>query len=287
MKQCFHAIIWCAIVALAIPAAAHGPQIQITNDNNKIVTRDLHLDGPYSTALSSPRSLYVMPVKPDGGVWYSRPNGELDPILNLPAFPSGPGLAYGYDLADGAGPQAFEAGSVLSLEFTAGLKRFNGVSFVDAGATQLKAFRGSNPDITTPDANFAVTTDSGPFDSLSLAAVAANYGGATPLLGAEIHSGLRFALLGDGASPTSASPNGVYLLSMRLSSTQAGLAPSDEYYFLLNKNASSSLYGAIKSLEIPTSRVQWLVPEPHSCALVSAAVIVMLGVNRTRKRGIG
>ena len=91
--------------ALAVFAAltaqlvyAHGPQIQITNDNNKIATRQLHLDGPYSDALTAPKSVYVMPVFEFSGVWYSRPNNEIDPILLQPAFPSGPGLAYGYDL---------------------------------------------------------------------------------------------------------------------------------------------------------------------------------------------
>ena len=133
-------------------------------------------------------------------VWYSKPNNAIDPITLLPAFPSGPGLAYGYDLADG-GPQAFAADSVISVGFLDGLKLWNGAAFTDAGATELKAFRGSNANITTPAANFAVTSDSGPFDSVSLAAVAANYG----TDGAEVHSSFRWALLGDGTSPTSTS----------------------------------------------------------------------------------
>ena len=62
------------------------------------------------------------------------------------------------------------------LAFIDGLKLWNGAAFADAGITELKGFRGSNPAITTPAANFAVTSDSGPFDSVSLAAIAANYG---------------------------------------------------------------------------------------------------------------
>ena len=108
--------------ALAASAAsAHGPQIQITNSGNKIVTRELLLDSPYSPAVTAPKSVYVLALLPFSDVWYSHPNGAIDPITQLPAFPSGPGLAYGSDLADG-GPQSFVAGSVLSINFADGLK---------------------------------------------------------------------------------------------------------------------------------------------------------------------
>lgn len=244
---------------------AHGPQIQITNDNNKIVTRRLLLDGPYSNSLTAPKSVYVMALLAVDGVWYSRPNNEIDPITQLPAFPSGPGLAYGYDLADG-GPQEFAADSVLSIGFTDVLKLWDGATFTDAGATELKAFRGSNPNITSPAANFAVTSDSSPFDSVSLPAVAASYGSD----GAEVHNSIRFALLGDGISPTSASSHGVYLLSLQISSTQAGLEPSDEYFFLLHKNAATeAIVDAVGALGFAPSQVQW-VPEPAS--LLSLAI---------------
>lgn len=273
------------LVAAAAPAAAHGPQIQVTNDNNKIVARELLLDEPY-TSLSPPKSLYVMPALPFNNVWYSRPNGALDPILQIPAFPSGPGLAYGYDLADGAGPQAFHEGSVLSIAFTQGLKRWDGAAFVDAGATQLKGFRGSDPNISTPDANFAVTSDTGPFDSLSLAPIAANYGGATPIAGANAHGSLRWALLGDGTSPTSASPDGVYLVSLQLSSSQIGLNSSDEYHFVLNKNAPwSTVASAVNSLGIGPSLQQWIVPEPSTAALALLSVGAVCNGLLRRKRG--
>src|SRR5262245_62390680 len=120
------AVAMCAALIADI-AFGHGPQIQITNDGGKIVTRQLFLDGPYYNALSPSTAVYVMPVEESGGVWYSRPNSAIDPILQVPAFPSGPGLAYGYDLADG-GPQLFEAGSVLSVGFTAGLKKWDGAA---------------------------------------------------------------------------------------------------------------------------------------------------------------
>jgi hypothetical protein len=268
----------CAALAVT-SATAHGPQIQITNDKGKIVTRELHLDGPYSTALSSPKSVYVMPALPFNNVWYSRPNDETDPILLQPAFPSGPGFAYGYDLADG-GPQAFEAGSVISATFTAELKRWDGVAFVDAGVTELKAFRGSNPDISTPAANFAVTSDVSPFDSVSLATVAAGYGGEA----AEVHGSFRFALLGDGASPTSSSPDGVYLLSLQVTSTQAGITPSDPYFFVLNKNALwSTVKTAVGSLGIAPSLQQWTAPEPGACVSLLVGAAILCG-RRFRKR---
>jgi hypothetical protein len=264
--------------ALAATAAfAHGPQIQITNDNGKIVTRQLIQDGPYGDSLTSPKSVYVMPLLDFSGVWYSRPNNEQ--LAGLPAFPSGPGLAYGYDLADG-GPQAFAGGSVISVGLLDGLKLWNGAAYADAGATELKAFRGSNANISTPEANFAITSDVGPFDSLSLAAIAENYGSE----GDEVHGSFRWALLGDGSSPTSASPDGVYLLKLQASSTQDGLAPSDPYYFVLPKNATpEAVAAAVSSLGFAPELVQ-VVPEP-AAALSLASVAMGISLLRNRSRG--
>ena len=74
------------LVAPAVSTAfAHGPQIQITNDNNKIVTRQLLNDGPYSDTLTPPKSVYVMPLLELDGTWYSRPNNSQ--VADVPAFP--------------------------------------------------------------------------------------------------------------------------------------------------------------------------------------------------------
>jgi hypothetical protein len=261
-----------AAALAASSSFAHGPQIQLTIDNNKLVTRQLHQDGDYSLALTAPKSVYVMPMADFNGAWHSRPNNAL--LAGIPEFPSGPGLAYGYDQADG-GDRAFAAGSVLSVEFTDGLKLWNGASFVDAGAAQLKGFRGSDPAISTPAANFAVTSDAGPFDSVSLAAISATYN-------AEAHASLRWALLGDGTSPTSASPDGVYLVSMKLTSTQDGLAPSDPYYFVLSKNASSeSVTAAVSSLGIAPALVQ-VVPEPGTFVMLALAGVGVVAARRRK-----
>jgi hypothetical protein len=276
----------CALVLLAAQSApivfAHGPQIQITADDGKIVTRSLLLDAPYSNTLTARKSVYVMPALMDlNGVWYSRPNSAIDPITGLYSFPSGPGFAYGYDLADG-GTQQFATGSVFSLGFTDGLKSWNGAAFTDAGATQLKAFRGSSVGISSPPENFAITSDSAPFDNLSLPTVAANYGAD----GAEVHSSLRFALLGDGANAFSAVPDGVYLLSMQLSSTQIDLAASDPFYFVLSKNASTqALFDAVNSLGASSSAVQWVsIPEPSFAALATASVLLLVRARFRRGR---
>src|SRR4051812_19378655 len=250
---------------VAVAAHAHGPQIQLTNDNGKIVTRQLILDAPYSGTLTPMKTVYVMPLAGFNGVYYSRPNDAVDPVLGVSAFPSGPGFAYGYDLADG-GPQQFAAGTVVSLAFTDRLRRWDSASFVDAGTTELKAFRGSIVNISSPPENFAVTSDSGPFDSLDLPAVATNYGSE----GAEVHVSLRFAMLGDGSNPLSATPEGVFLLGMQLTSNQNGVAASEPFYFVLEKNMSpDSVSAAVSSLGVPAPLVQWLaVPEPVGLVMV-------------------
>lgn len=272
-------LLGCSLVSgLVSLGSAHGPQMQVTNDNGKIVTRNVILDGPYSTQLTTPKSTYVMPLLESSGIWYSRPNPQVDAITQAPLFTSGPGLAYGYDLADG-GPQAFAAGSVLSVQLTSGLQRWDGSQFVDAGTTQLKAFRGSDPAIQTPDANFAVTSDAAPFDSLSLAALAENYGSEAE----EAHASIRYVLLGDGASPTSAASDGVYLVSLRLTSSQTDLAASDPYQFVLHKNANpTALSAAIGSLNVPADRVQY-VPEPGTCGLLLVGLGVLVRQVRRRR----
>jgi hypothetical protein len=259
-------------------ARAHGPQLQITDDNNKLVTRQIILNEPYSF-LTAPKSVYVIPMAQFNGVWYSQPNNEIDPILMQTAFPSGPGLAYGYDQVDG-GPRVFAAGSTFSENFTAGLKRWNGSAFVDPGAEQIGAFRGA----AVAPADQAITSDGGPFGGITYPAISATYV-------ADDHSSARFRLLGDGTNPLSPSQDGVYLLSLQLTSTQAGLAPSDPFYFVLRKNVTdattvAAVESLIGSFGIAPSLVQF-VPEPGALALMIVGTTCWAGFRRSHRGSRG
>lgn len=280
MRACMFALaVFVALVATQ--AHAHGPQIQITIDNDRIVTHRLILEEPYAYSLTGPKSVYVMPLREFSGVWYSRPNDTPSPTLpGQPSYFSGPGFAYGYDLADG-GPQEFESGSVLSLHFTDGLGLWNGAAFDDAGAAQLKAFSGSNIDTAT---NFAVTADGSPSSDVAVTTLADGYGSA----GQDAHATIRYGLLGDGSDPLSASPDGVYLVSLQLASTQDDLAPSDEFLFVLAKNVPyATTVAAVESLGYAAADVQWLIPEPGTLGLLALGMISLAFArhgHRGRKR---
>jgi hypothetical protein len=216
----------------------------------------------------------VIPVRVQDDIAYVRPNQTVDTITGLPNYLSGPGFAYGYNVVDNKFG-AFGTDSILAVEFANGLLRWDGSGFQDAGATQLKAYRGSDPAVADPPTQFAVTSDAGPFDSVSLAPIASDYN-------AEAHQAIRFALLGDGSSLTSDSPDGVYLATMRVTSTQPHLAASDPYYFVLTKNAASDVVAAaVGSLGIAAGQVQY-VPEPSMLTLAWLAAFVVVTQRRRR-----
>lgn len=262
----------CALAVLAAgQAMAHGPQIQVTLDGGKIVTRDLLLDGDYSTSLTSPKSVYVMPLGVTSNVWYSRPNGALLPG-GLPAFNSGPGVAYGYGYDATTNPQPFPVASQFDITFTAGLKLWNGAAFVDAGATQLEAFRGTGVNLVV-----ARTTDAGPFQSIAFPSTI------SPLAGIsftadeeETHTSVSFRMLGDGASTTSALADGIYLASLQLGNTAPSVQDSDPFYFVLSKNGNAAqVQAAAMSLGVPAEQIQNLIiPEPASATLAAGALLV-------------
>jgi hypothetical protein len=223
--------------------------------------------------------VYVIPMAQLNGIWYSQPNDEIDPILMQATFTSGPGSAYGYDQVDG-GPRAFAAGSTISETFTAGLKLWNGSAFVDPGTEQIGAFRVS----AVAPADQAITSDGGPFGGIIYPAISATYV-------ADDHSSARFRLLGDGINPLSPSQGGVYLLCLQLTSTQAGLAPSDPFYFVLRKNATDATMVAavnslIGSLGIAPSLVQF-VPEPGTLALMIVGTTCLAGFCRSHRSSSG
>ena len=113
-----------------IDGHAHGPQIQVTNTGNKIITRELILEGQYSTSLTSPKSVYVIPIlqavtgNPSTAYWTVMPNPAIDSILGISGFQFGPGLAYGYG-------HTFDSGQHFNVNFMGSLKRWNGAVFVN------------------------------------------------------------------------------------------------------------------------------------------------------------
>jgi hypothetical protein len=252
-------------MAVVAPVAwGHGPQLQITNDNGKIVTREVFLDEPYAP-LSSPKSVYVIPMLPSAGQFFTRPNDE-EAAPGVPAYNSGPGLAFGLG-------STFTAGFNFRLTFTDGLKFWDGAGFVDPGLEQIQAFRGS---FSNPSAS-AVTSDVGPFETLNFSTIRTGYADSA-------HGSASFRLLGDGVSPTSSSDDGIYLLSLQLSSTDPNLSPSDPYFFLLYKNVP--LGDALRvagTLGISSAQVQ-VVPEAGSLAFAGVASVGALWVAYRRRQ---
>jgi hypothetical protein len=273
----------CLLAAMAAGrGAAHGPQIQVTLHGGKIVTRELLLDGDYSTSLTIPKSAYVMPLGVTASVWYSRPNGALLPG-GLPAFTSGPGLAYGYGYDAATNPQPFPVGSQFELSFTAGLKRWNDIAFVDAGATQLEAFRGSGVNLVV-----ARTGDAGPFASIQFpSTISPSTGISFSADEEETHTSVSYRMLGDGTSTTSALANGIYLASFQLGNTAPAIQSSEPYYFVLLKNAQAAdVVAAVQSLGVAPAQVQYLfVPEPTSALLACCGALAMMGIRRRHGGG--
>lgn len=264
-----------ACAALAVSSAsAHGPRIQVTNTNGKIVTRELIPAGPYGNSLTAPKSVYVIPIlqavtgNPSTAYWQVMPNPDIDPILSVSAYQFGPGLAYGYG-------HTFDAGQHFNVNFTDSLKRWNGATFANnPGPEEIGAFRG---DSTSP-ADTAITTDSAPFQGLVFSNISATYN-------AESHSSMRFRTLGDGSSALVEPQDGLYLMQLQIASTQAGLTASDPIYLLLYKNPSpGSLNSAVSSLGIDPSLVQYLpIPEPAAGVLAAAGLIGLLIWRRTSR----
>lgn len=265
------------IASLAWPAGtlAHGPQIQITLQGTTIMTRELLPDGPYSgPSATNLKSVYVMPVAERLGIWYSRPNGDEDPLLpGVPEFYSGPGFAWGWD-DPAAAPigSTFPFKSGFALKFTSGLKKWNGSAFVDAGAAQVEGFS-SSATIKTVDGSA-----SGNIQFPGVAGVVAD---------AEAHSTVRYRFLGDGLSTAVAPADGVYLLSLQLKNEPPlnAVGPLNEsapFYYVLSKNGTpGEAAAAAQSLGFDPNLVQF-VPEPATGVLLGIGV-VGLGVRQRRR----
>jgi hypothetical protein len=228
---------------ITTPVLAHGPQMQITIDGGKIVTREVFADEPY-TPFAPEQWLYHFNMAQralgdanDG--WYAQPSAAT-------AF-TGPGIAT--ELG------GFATGSVISLRFTDGLKIWNGSAFVDPGAEQIEAFRG------LPKVAGAISSDGGPFNSFAFTAIANSE---------HEHKTARFRLLGDGAGSNTPSDDGMYLIAMQLATDQPGVDASHPFYFLLNKNASPE--HQTQALAAATA----LVPEPSGALLLFVAGAIVI-----------
>ncbi len=249
----------CAVAAVS-SADAHGPQIQTTLTEGKIVTRKIVDDDSYNSALTDPKSVYVMPLTQYLGVWRAQPDNALLPD-GTPEFVGWPGFAYGFGYDADTNPAPFPVGSKFVLGFTAGLESWDGAAFADAGITEAEAFRGSS---ATPTA-LARSSDIGPFQNLMFPG---GSGVSFASEGADVHNTVNYRMLGDGVSPASPLDDGIYLLSFQLSSTDSSVAASDPFYFVLHKNpATGAIARAVDSLGVDPSLVQ-VVPEPAAWLLV-------------------
>ena len=259
-KMCVLVMTMCCCLTSVM---AHGPQIQTTNDAGKIVSREIVDASDYDTVLTDPKQVYVMPLAKVASVWRAQPDS---------AFIGWPGFAYGFGYDATTNPEPFPVGSKFVLGFIDGLKSWNGSAFADAGASEAEAYRGTS---VAPSA-LARTSDSGPFASLEFPGGA---GISYASEGSEVHNTVNYRMLGDGNSDTSFLPDGIYLLSMQLSSSDQSIAASDPFYFMLTKNGASDLEEAIAWLPIDSSLVQVIVPEPSmlSISVVGLLSVIVLG----------
>jgi hypothetical protein len=241
-----------ALVSIGVASSAwgHGPQIQLTAEAGKIVTRQVLIDD--YVPVSPVTSIYVLPVTTLSNIWVVQPPGTAG---------SGPGIAPGVGFVDAAS-HPFKTGD-YTTSIVDGLKKWNGASFVDAGDSQLQLYKtvGGNP-LT------ATTTDVGPFASLTYPLTVAND---------EAHTGMGFRFLGDGVSNTSVLADGVYLLSLKVST--AGLTDSDPFYFVLPKGVSPEeagqatlTFAALQGIARDAVQAMTAIPEPASLTLAAAAI---------------
>jgi hypothetical protein len=302
-----------ALFLAAAPVLGHGVQIQITFDlaAAKIKTGQVvHSNSAASPvpfyargdAIAPPARVYVMPLLDSqitaGNGYYTRPTDYRNPITQAPQYPSGPGLSWRYEYQtagtgwslDGSTTLPNLRNSQFTIAFTDAFKSWNGSAFVDPGTEQFQAFAGDGTGAfvpgTTPD---AVTSDAGPFDSMTLSAI----NPATPPAATSIpHSSVSFRLLGDGVDPAAPSDDGIYLASLKLSSSAvfgAGNTPvgdSDPFYFVMYKGSTLDEAMNVANAfavanNIPLDQVQAAVPEPGS--LAAAGAVAALAARRRRQ----
>lgn len=257
----FSFVSWLAVIIVSSLAHGHGPQIQLTAETGKIVTRQVMIDD--YAPLTPKTSIYVLPVAQVSNIWIVQPSGGAG---------SGPGIAPGVGFVDAAS-HPFKSGN-YATSIADGLKKWDGAAFVDAGDVQLQLYKTVSGNPLT-----ATTTDSGPFEAITYN---------LNVTSEEAHSGMGFRFLGDGVSLTSALADGVYLLSLKLST--AGLTDSDPFYFVLPKGVAPGEAGAAtrafaQQQGIGAGAIQAMaaIPEPATLPLVALAILAI--VARRRQRG--
>lgn len=271
-------------IALGLSAASafgHGPQLQITNTGNKIVTRNLFQDEHYNTfpaPATDAVNIYVIPMGATaafGGTrWFARPNAAMN---------SGPGVAYGYgwtydqhgtpaDPSDDTYTTTFPVGAKFVEQMNGQLQKWNGGGFVDAGASELYMFRGSGATIDESISGSADTT--------------ITYGTITAPSSPDPdpHASASFEILGDGIVPSASHApapvaDGIYMASLGLSlidqPTGSYIAPSDSFYFVMYKGVSGDDAFAAASAAFPGAAIQ-VVPEPVSIGVLMMASSMVL-----------
>ncbi len=268
-----------ATIIVTGSALAHGPQLQITLDqNNKIVTREIvdttnpaglpgsNLAG-YET-LTAPTSVFVIPA-------YLNNSGQHTLQPDNPHYLNGPGYTFRYETNTPGTNMYFDnapLGSInlqdtsFSIQYISGLTRWNGSSFVDAGDTQLRAARSS----------LTMDTQDGAAASTTIA-----YGALTSFSTVP-HTSLTHLFLGDGISTTRAVPDGIYKVSLQMFSSSGSIAASDPFDYIIYKGTGvNDALAAVSSLN-PAGAVQ-VVPEPTGLALLALPGLAMM---IRRRRGI-
>ncbi len=278
MRTCMFAL-GLMVALFAAQATAHGPQIQITVDaldSNRILTRRLLLEEPYSSAngLMLRTSVYVMPTLP---VSYLGQTVSRVKPSDTQTF--GPGFTYGYDQTLG-GDRIFKANLNLHVD---GLQIWDGGAFVATGPDKEQI--GLLQSSSNVNADLVKTTAIGGDLPITIAA------GYT----ADAHSSVRYTLLGDGVDPYAPSRDGVYLMTLQLSGTQTtpSLASSAPFYYILGKNvATNDLTAVVNSFTashgIDSILVQYaanVVPEPGTLVLVAISLLEISALLRRRPRG--
>ncbi len=263
---------------LASSALAHGPQVQISlDDANKVVVRQIVTTSssesflPRFATLTPPTSVHVLPVfvvnNPTNAF-----NGQVTvqphPFSQPGGHSGGGGYSFRYNfytpdtnmfINDAPVGKVNLEGTNFRMQYTSGLTRWDGSSFIDAGDTQLKAQRGSDGNKNNP-LQIMTSQDDGPASSfINFGTLNAPTGSA--VLSQNPHGYITHSLVGDGVNPTSPVLDGIYKISLQISSTHSDIAASDTFDWVLFKGVSVSEAADVAEM---LGGSQQVIPEPAS-----------------------